>query len=62
MALQKKLHDKLVPFKIEVGSLLEKIGKTNMQEVTGLSNEVQQTESSVREAEEKIRSQDKQIQ
>lgn len=55
-AISKRLHDKLVPFKVEVGNFLEKLGKSNIDEVSSLSKAVQSVEASLRGQERQMES------
>lgn len=47
--LAKKIHDKLSPFKVEIGSLIEDLGKANLEKSKCTGNQVDKIESSLKD-------------
>lgn len=49
VAVNKKMHDKVVPFKLEMGVLIETLGKANSEEISGLSRSLQEAVATQRQ-------------
>jgi chromosome segregation ATPase len=46
--ITKKMHERVVPFKVEMGSMIESLGRANSQEVSGLNQEIKNIETQVK--------------
>lgn len=52
----KRLHDRVVPFKLEMGNMIESLGKTNSAEVTSLAKQQKDTETALRQQDKVVTS------
>jgi chromosome segregation ATPase len=46
--ITKKMHERVVPFKVEMGSMIESLGRANSEEVSSLNHDVRSIESMVK--------------
>ena len=45
----KRLHERVVPFKVEMGNMLESLGRSNADQISDLSEKLQTTDSSYKQ-------------
>lgn len=46
--ISKRIHERVVPFKVEMGSMIESLGRANLNEVSGLNQEIKSMESLIK--------------